>query len=59
MLISIETHIICDFPGGRRGDILSIPPLNPHMIGLEYQFLRVAISSGFTILKSHLLQILA
>ena len=28
MLISIETHITCDFPGGL--DTLS-PPLDPHM----------------------------
>ena len=28
MLISIEPHIICDFPGGVR---TPIPPLDPHM----------------------------
>ena len=28
MLISIETHITCDFPGGVRTPIL---PLDPHM----------------------------
>ena len=28
MLISIETHITCDFPGGVR---TPYPPLNPHM----------------------------
>ena len=34
MLISIETHITCDFPGGGGGggpDPLS-PPLDPHMV---------------------------
>ena len=29
MLISIETHITCDFPGGRSGP--PIPPQDPHM----------------------------
>ena len=28
-VISIETHITCDFPGG--GDGPHIPPLDPHM----------------------------
>ena len=28
MLISIEIHITCDFPGGSRPPI---PPLDPHM----------------------------
>ena len=28
-VISIETHIICDFPGGGGGP--HIPPLDPHM----------------------------
>ena len=28
MLISIETHITCDFPGGSRPPI---PPLDPHL----------------------------
>ena len=28
LLISIETHITCDFPGGSGSPI---PPLNPHM----------------------------
>ena len=31
MLISIETHITCDFPGGGRGSGPPIPPLDPHM----------------------------
>ena len=35
VLISIETHITCDFPGGGGGgggpDPLS-PPLDPHMV---------------------------
>ena len=30
MLISIETHITCDFPGG-GGSGSPIPPLDPHM----------------------------
>ena len=30
MLISIETHITCDFPEG-RGSGPPIPPLDPHM----------------------------
>ena len=29
MLISIETHITCDFPGGSGAPI---PPLDPHMV---------------------------
>ena len=29
MLICIETHITCDFPGGGGPD--PIPPLDPHM----------------------------
>ena len=29
MLISIETHITCDFPGGGSGP--PIPPLDPHL----------------------------
>ena len=29
MLISIETHITCDFPGG--GSRPPIPPLDPHL----------------------------
>ena len=28
-VISIETHITCDFPGGESGP--NIPPLDPHM----------------------------
>ena len=28
MLISIETHILCDFPGGGGG--CRHPPLDPH-----------------------------
>ena len=28
MLISIETHITCDFPGGIR---IPYPPLDPHL----------------------------
>ena len=31
VLISIETHITCDFPGGGGPDPLS-PPLDPHMV---------------------------
>ena len=31
VLISIETHITCDFPGGGGPDPLS-PPLHPHMV---------------------------
>ena len=31
MLISIETHITCDFPGGGGGSGPPIPPLGPHM----------------------------
>ena len=34
MLVSIETHITCDFPGGGGGggpDPLSIPSLDLHM----------------------------
>ena len=30
VLISIETHISCDFPGGGGPDPLS-PPLDPHV----------------------------
>ena len=29
MLISIETHILCEFPGGVR---TPYPPLDPHML---------------------------
>ena len=39
MLISIETHITCDFPGG-GGSGHPIPPLDQHMrcshLGLKY-----------------------
>ena len=31
VLISIETHITCDFPGGGGPDPLSAP-LDPHMV---------------------------
>ena len=31
VLISIGTHITCDFPGGGGPDPLS-PPLDPHMV---------------------------
>ena len=31
MLISIETHITCDFPGGVRTPYPP-PPLDPHMV---------------------------
>ena len=31
MLISIETHITCDFPG-EGGSGPPIPPLDPHML---------------------------
>ena len=34
MLISIETHITCDFPGGEGSGPL-IPPLDRHMISLK------------------------
>ena len=34
MLISIETHIACDFPGG-GGVQTSIPPLDPHITLLK------------------------
>ena len=39
MLISIETHITCDFPG--EGSAPHIPPLDPHMFsgnGSRYDF---------------------
>ena len=32
MLIFIEAHITCDFPGGSRPPI---PPLDPHMISVD------------------------
>ena len=32
MLISIDTHITCDFPGG---SVPPIPPLDPHIIPLN------------------------
>ena len=35
MLISVETHITCDFPGG-GGFEPSIPPLDQHMLNLLY-----------------------
>ena len=34
MLISIETYITCDFPGGGGPDPLSLPPLDPHMLDI-------------------------
>ena len=37
MLIFIETHITCDFPGGGRGLYPLSTPLDPHMmINFEY-----------------------
>ena len=38
MLISIETHITCDFPGKGGPEPLS-PPLNPHMIACKCKLL--------------------
>ena len=32
MLISIETHMTCDFPGGGGGSDPLSPPLDPHML---------------------------
>ena len=32
MLISIETHITCDFPGGEGGPDPLSPPLDLHMV---------------------------
>ena len=32
VLISIETHITCDFPGGGGGPDSLSPPLDPHMV---------------------------
>ena len=32
VLISIETHITCDFPGGGGGPDPLSPPLDPHMV---------------------------
>ena len=32
VLISIETHITCDFPGGGGGRTPYHPPLDPHMV---------------------------
>ena len=48
MLISIETHITCDFLGGLSGP--PIPPLHPHMlllfiIEMDFQYFRQTISS--------------
>ena len=44
-LISIETHITCNFPGGGGGSGPPIPPLDPHMIALnkilQYIFLLI------------------
>ena len=40
MLISIETHITCDFQGGGgEGSGPPIPPLDPHLnLGLHWSF---------------------
>ena len=57
MLISIETHITCDFPGG-SGPL--IPPLDPHMrfhnLFFLFQKKTLAVASRKTHLKktSHL-----
>ena len=32
VLISIETHITCDFPGDEEGPDPLSPPLDPHMV---------------------------
>ena len=39
MLISIETHISCDFPGKGDPEPLSPPPQNPHMIACKCKLL--------------------
>ena len=36
MLISIETHITCDFPGGWGLVWIPYHPLDPHMISYQY-----------------------
>ena len=39
MLISIETHITCDFPGGGGGGVWTPNhPLDPHMFVVNYHF---------------------
>ena len=37
MLISIEIHITCDFPGFGGGGVWTpYPPLYPHMLSCQY-----------------------
>ena len=47
MLISIETHITCDSPGGP--DPLS-PPLDPHMVSLSDNYLTTCVNYQVSIL---------
>ena len=35
-LLSIETHITCDFSGGGGPDPCPHPPLDPHLTVIEY-----------------------
>ena len=44
MLISIETHLTCDFPGGSEPPI---PPLDPHLLLIDKKTDDHLIFSGF------------
>ena len=49
MLISIETHITCDFPGG-GGDRAPIPPLDPRMNSTKDNYIyRLAMNIAYSI----------
>ena len=52
MLISIETHITCDFPVGGGVSGPSIPPLDPHMHCTKYKLAWPKIKEEFNLQKN-------
>ena len=54
MLISIETHITCDFPGGGGPDPFPPPPLDPRMNSTEDNYIyRIATNIADSIEGAH------